>query len=483
MERQRAGWNFDNRYEKLPDIFYTKVKPTPVREPKIVLFNEEVAKQLGLNDKFFQRNAGSDVLGGNQLPKSASSIAQAYAGHQFGHFTMLGDGRAILLGEQITPQNERYDIQLKGAGQTPYSRGGDGRGVLGPMLREYLISEAMYQLNVPTTRSLAVTETGLSVQRETEEKGAILTRIASSHIRVGTFQYAAAWGTEEELQILADYTIERHFPQIKNDVNPYLSLLEGVVKRQANLIAKWQLIGFVHGVMNTDNMTISGETIDYGPCAFIDQYDPNTVFSSIDHNGRYRYNNQPAIGAWNLTRFAETLISLIDENEQKAIEKAQDILMKYKTIYEEAWRSGMRLKLGLLTEMKGDDELINDLLKIMENEKLDYTNTFIYLTTGELHEFSENEQFQNWVARWKERVKSEGKSKEQVEAVMKKNNPAIIPRNYYVEKALKVANGGDYTVIKELLHALNNPFEYTDHQKKYRHVPDSFRYYQTFCGT
>lgn len=483
MLRQNAGWNLDNHYHHLSSIFYTETKPTPVRNPKLVLFNEQLANLLGLNAHSLNSEIGANIFSGNDLPQGSVPLAQAYAGHQFGQFTMLGDGRAILLGEQITPDKKRYDIQLKGAGKTPYSRGGDGRAALGPMLREYLISEAMHALGVPTTRALAVVKTGSPVYREDIEEGAILTRVSASHIRVGTFQYAAAWGTIEELKALADYTINRHFPHIINDERPYLSLLEQVINRQAQLIAKWQLIGFIHGVMNTDNMTMSGETIDYGPCAFIDIYDPTTVFSSIDRDGRYRYENQPAIGAWNLTRFAETLIPLIDKDEQKAILLAEEMLMTYKSNYETAWLAGMRLKLGLLEQEDDDDTLINDLLNIMKEEKLDYTNTFVYLTTGEFENIEENKQLKIWYKRWKNRIKNQSKTEAEIEIIMKSNNPSIIPRNYFVEAALEAAEEGNFTVIKRLIEALAQPYAYTDDQKQYREIPESFTHYQTFCGT
>lgn len=483
MKEEQANWNLDNSYHQLSNIFYTKQKPTQASNPELILFNDNLAASLGLNDKLFKTEAGVNILSGNELPAGADPLAQAYAGHQFGQFTMLGDGRAILLGEQITPEQKRFDIQLKGAGKTTYSRGGDGRGALGPMLREYIISEAMHALKVPTTRALAVTKTGNPIYRERVEDGAVLTRVSASHIRVGTFQYAAAWGTTEELQQLADYTIERHYPHIIHNENPYLSLLEEVIKRQAKLIAEWQLIGFVHGVMNTDNMTISGETIDYGPCAFIDVYDPKTVFSSIDREGRYRYENQPAIGAWNLTRFAETLIPLINKDEQKAIEQAKTSLMTYKDCYEAAWLSGMRAKLGLIKETDHDQALIKELLTIMEKEKLDYTNTFIDLTNDKRDEISTSKAFQSWYKRWRDRLQDKQVTVDDIKSIMKQNNPSIIPRNYYVEQALAAASDGDYSVIKSFLKVLSEPYAYSEAQQPYRHIPKSFTHYQTFCGT
>ncbi len=374
------GWNLDNSYVQLPSIFYSEMTLNPVPSPKLVLLNETVVASLGLNSQALKREEGIAVLAGNKAPSGSNPIAQAYAGHQFGHFNMLGDGRALLYGEQITPSNERMDIALKGSGRTPYSRGGDGRAALGPMLREYIISEAMFGLGIPTSRSLAVVSTGETIIRETDLPGAILTRIASSHLRVGTFQYAAQWGTDEELQTLADYTLERHFPNYLGNTNPYLYLLQEVIKKQASLIAKWQLVGFIHGVMNTDNMTISGETIDYGPCAFMDAYDPATVFSSIDRQGRYAYGNQPSMGGWNLTRLAEALLPLIHENQEQAIELAQAALEQYPQLYVQNWLKGMRAKLGLFDEEQDDMKLIEELLQLMQQDKADYTNTFIALS-------------------------------------------------------------------------------------------------------
>ena len=322
------------------------MKPTPVASPKLTMLNDSLAKNLGLNLSTQNTTLGTQIFAGNKIPLDALPIAQAYAGHQFGYFTKLGDGRAILLGEQITPSYERFDIQLKGSGLTPYSRGGDGRASLGPMLREYIISEAMYALGIPTTRSLAVVTTGENVYRQLPEIGAVLTRIAKSHIRVGTFQYIANWGTFDELKLLADYTINRHYKDIVKTENPYLELLNSVIKKQASLIAKWQLVGFIHGVMNTDNMTISGETIDYGPCAFMNNYDISTVFSSIDQQGRYAYGNQPQMGAWDLARLAEALLQLIDVDQEKAVNLAQEKLEKYNTYYYRYWLVGIGYKTG-----------------------------------------------------------------------------------------------------------------------------------------
>lgn len=341
-EKIDIGWNFENSYAHLPESMFTRIKPTPVRKPELVILNEPLATTLGLNSTALHSKEGVQNLAGNEVPEGTVSLAQAYAGHQFGHFTMLGDGRAALIGEQITPQGERVDIQLKGAGRTPYSRGGDGRAGLGPMLREYIISEAMHGLGIPTTRSLAVVTTGETIIRETEQPGAILTRVAASHLRVGTFQYVAAWGTVEDVRTLADYTLQRHYPEAVSQENRYLFLLREVIGRQAELIAKWQLVGFIHGVMNTDNMALSGETIDYGPCAFMDVYHPETVFSSIDQQGRYAYGNQPGIASWNLARFAETLLPLLADDQEQAILLAEEEIADFKERSYHHWLSGMR---------------------------------------------------------------------------------------------------------------------------------------------
>lgn len=486
-ERIEAGWNLDNSYSYLPTSFFTKVTPTSVPEPKLIIFNEKLAKFLGFNPYILKNGYGVDIFAGNEIPEGGELLAQAYAGHQYGYFTKLGDGRAILLGEQITPEGDRFDIQLKGSGRTPYSRQGDGRAVLGPMLREYIISEAMYGLGIPTTRSLAVVTTGETVWRETEKTGAILTRVAASHLRVGTFQYIAKWGTVEELRTIADYTIERHYPEEKEAENCYLALLKGVVKRQAELIAKWQLVGFVHGVMNTDNMALSGETIDYGPCAFMDTYDPGTVFSSIDRYGRYAYGNQPDIGAWNLTRFAETLVPLLDDDREQAVDLAKGVIDKYKDIYHCNWLGGMRAKLGLSNQKAEDETLINDLLDIMEKYEADFSNTFIALTFDQLSnmELFKSEEFTQWHKRWQARLDRHEGSKEISHQLMRNTNPALIPRNHRVEEALEAAvEEGNYTVMKRFLDVLANPYAHSEKQVEYAKLPSPSHYpYRTFCGT
>jgi serine/tyrosine/threonine adenylyltransferase len=486
-EINETGWNFDNSYASLSKSFFTSTNPTPVSSPKLIIFNESLAKSLGLNVKKLQGKDGVDVFAGNMIPEGASPLAQAYAGHQFGHFTMLGDGRAVLLGEQINPQGERIDIQLKGSGRTPYSRGGDGRAALGPMLREYIISEAMHALGIPTTRSLAVVSTGEPVIRENDLPGAILTRVASSHIRVGTFQYVANWGNVEELQELADYTLKRHYPEIEKGERRYLSLLQEVIKRQAELIAKWQLVGFIHGVMNTDNMTISGETIDYGPCAFMDTYDQETVFSSIDRQGRYAYGNQPYIGGWNLARFAESILPLLHENQEQAIEIAEGAISGFAELYQSNWLAGMRAKLGIFNEEIEDKSLIEDLLNMMQKYRSDYTNTFRALTFESYEDTSlfGYPEFAGWHERWQTRLGRQQESKASIHQLMMNSNPAVIPRNHRVEEALKAAvEHGDYSVMERLLNVLSSPYAHSSEQTEYCTLPaPSNRPYQTFCGT
>jgi serine/tyrosine/threonine adenylyltransferase len=481
------GWNLDNSYARLPKSFFTRHNPTPVSSPKLAILNHSLATSLGLDVHALQSEVGIAVLAGNHIPEGAEPLAQAYAGHQFGHFTMLGDGRAVLLGEQITPEGERFDIQLKGPGRTPYSRGGDGRAALGPMLREYIISEAMHALGIPTTRSLAVVTTGESVIRETYLPGAILTRVAASHIRVGTFQYVAKWGTIEELRILADYTLERHYPEVEANESRYLSLLKEVLKRQAELITKWQLVGFIHGVMNTDNMTISGETIDYGPCAFMDTFDPATVFSSIDREGRYAYGNQPYMALWNLSRFAETLLPLLHDDQEQAVKLAEDALSNFAKVFEANWLNGMRAKLGIFNEEELDKALINELLNIMQKYHADYTNTFLALTFAkqEETELFKAPEFTQWHEQWQARIGRQEETKDSSHELMRKSNPAVIPRNHRVEEALAAAtNQGDYSVMERLLDVLSKPYGHSPEQEEYCTLPvPSNGPYQTFCGT
>ncbi|MED4018192.1 protein adenylyltransferase SelO [Sutcliffiella cohnii] len=482
----KIGWNFDNSYVRLPQSFYKLHNPKSVSAPELVIFNSSLANFLGLNGEGLRSEEGIEVFAGNKIPEGSEPLAQAYAGHQFSHFTMLGDGRAVLLGEHITPNGDRFDIQLKGPGRTPYSRGGDGRAALGPMLREYIISEAMHALGIPTTRSLAVVTTGEPVARESYLPGAILTRVAESHIRVGTFQYAINFGDEGDLRALADYTINRHYPDVKEQNNPYLSFLQEVIKKQADLIAKWQLVGFIHGVMNTDNMTISGETIDYGPCAFMDTYDPATVFSSIDTQGRYAYGNQPYIAVWNLARFAETLVPLLHEDQDEAVKLAEGALSQFAKLFESNWHRGMRAKLGLFNEEEQDETLIKNLLELMEKNRADFTNTFRALTLDKIDvsELGQKEEFQSWYKDWQARLEKEGHSKVDVHELMKKSNPAVIPRNHRVEEALEAAESGDLTVLGKLLDVLSDPFAYKEEQGTYCKLPENpDENYRTFCGT
>lgn len=482
-----AGWNFDNSYARLPEKLYSKQAPIPVSLPELVVLNDKLAASLGLHAEALRSEEGVAVLAGNEVPGGALPLAQAYAGHQFGHFTMLGDGRAILLGEQVTPQGERFDIQLKGAGRTAFSRGGDGRAALGPMLREYIISEGMHGLGIPTTLSLAVVTTGDSVYRETELPGAILTRVAASHIRVGTFQYVSAWGTTEDLRTLVDYALKRHYPDASDDENRALVLLREVMNRQAALIAKWQLVGFIHGVMNTDNMAISGETIDYGPCAFMDTYNMETVFSSIDRQGRYAYGNQPYIAAWNLTRLAEALLPVLHEDEEQAVKMAEDEIRNFTDIFHHHWLAGMRAKLGLFGEEEEDDMLAKDLLTLMQEKRADFTNTFRALTMGkpEGTGLTCEAEFGQWLERWQARRGRQQESEEASFELMRSSNPTVIPRNHRVEEALEAAvDGGDYSVMERLLSALRDPYAYAPEQEEYARLPEgAAQPYRTFCGT
>ncbi|WP_378956201.1 YdiU family protein [Pelosinus sp. sgz500959] len=482
-----TGWNLDNSYARLPKTFFTNQNPIPVRSPKLIILNDSLAASLGLDVQALQSKEGIAVLAGNQIPEGALPLAQAYAGHQFGNFTLLGDGRALLLGEQITPLGERVDIQLKGSGRTPYSRRGDGRAALGPMLREYIISEAMRALGIATTRSLAVVTTGESIMRETDQPGAILTRVAASHLRVGTFQYVSNWGSVDDLRVLADYTVQRHFSEAEAGTTPYLFLLQEVIKRQAVLIAQWQLVGFIHGVMNTDNMALSGETIDYGPCAFMDAYDPTTVFSSIDMHGRYAYGNQPHIAGWNLARFAETLLPLLDANQDQAIKLAQDEISKFTELYHYHWLTGMRKKLGLFNEDMQDESLIESLLSMMHKYHADYTNTFRALTfdTQSDNALFCSTEFAQWYELWQARLDRQQEAKASSQQLMKSSNPALIPRNHRVEAALDAAvKQGDYSVMKHLLNVLSNPYAHSPEQTDYSTPPArSAHPYRTFCGT
>ncbi|MFP7288132.1 YdiU family protein [Shouchella clausii] len=485
-QQNEAGWSFDNSYVRLPQFFYSRVQPEVPQNPRLVILNSVLAVSLGLDAGQLRSGPEAGVFAGQGVPEGAEPLAQAYAGHQFGHFTRLGDGRAILLGEQITPSGERLDIQLKGSGRTPYSRQGDGKAAIGPMLREYIISEAMHALGIPTSRSLAVALTGQPVIRETHLPGAVLTRVAASHLRVGTFQYAAAWGGKEEIKALADYTLHRHYPVAGPVDNRYLFLLNEVIGRQAALIAKWQLAGFIHGVMNTDNMALSGETIDYGPCAFMDTYDPATVFSSIDRQGRYAYGNQPGIAAWNLARFAETLLPLLHEKEEEAVRLAEKAVNGFADRFQQHYLAGMRAKLGLFGEEAEDEALIQELLEMMETHRADYTNTFRALTFGrpELTTLTGTPEYKDWLDKREARMQRQKETDEAAHSMMRSANPAVIPRNHRVEEALAAAEQEDYEPMDRLLSILSDPYAHNEAQEEFSAPPEpSDCAYRTYCGT
>jgi len=480
-----AGWRWDHSYQCLPKLFYIRTRPVPVREPRLVTFNHVLANELGLDSKSLTRPEAHGIFAGNLIPTGAKPIAQAYAGHQFGHFTGLGDGRAILLGEHIAPNGRRFDIQLKGSGRTPFSRGGDGRAALGPMLRAHVISEAMHALGIPTTRSLAVTSTGESVFRNEELPGAVLMRVAASHIRVGTFQWAAAHADRAALQALADHTRQRHFPEIADDASRHLKFFKAVMHRQCELIAKWLHVGFIHGVMNTDNMALSGETIDYGPCAFMDAYDPATVFSSIDRQGRYAYDKQPEIARWNLARLAEAMLPLLHDDEKIAIDLANEALGEFETIFQTHWLAGMRNKLGLVNDEPGDRDLIHAWLEWMQKNRMDFTHSFRTLSDEKsiAAPCFADAAFAAWHTRWHERLSSQPQSFFDVAARMRSHNPAVIPRNHKVEEALAAASDhGDLSLLERLLSALANPYD--DRDDEYACPPPApTTPYRTFCGT
>jgi len=478
---------FDNLYAQLPERFYARLAPTPVAGPRLIRVNKGLAETLGLDPDALAGPDGVAILSGNQPAEGAASIALAYAGHQFGNFVpQLGDGRAILLGEVVGRDGLRRDIQLKGAGPTPFSRRGDGRAALGPVLREYLVSEAMAALGVPTTRALAAVTTGEAVMREGLMPGGILTRVASSHMRVGTFQYFAARNDTDGIRLLADHAIARHYPDAAAAADPYRAFLAGVVARQAELIARWLLIGFIHGVMNTDNMSISGETIDYGPCAFMDEYDPATVFSSIDRDARYAYGNQPNIGLWNLTRLAETLLPLLDPDESAAIEIARGVLGTFGPRFQALYVDGLRRKIGLAVDRDGDADLTLDLLKLMAANHADFTLTFRKLSDGTARDlFIDVAAFDAWHDRWQQRLAFEFASPEVRRTAMRAVNPAFIPRNHRVEAALNAAiERRDFEPFDTLMTILSRPFDDQPEYAEYMLPPEeSERVRQTFCGT
>ena len=470
----------------LPSEFHSYVLPKKVVSPKLAIFNHDLSTELGIDLSSLQPEEISNLLSGNIIPDGSSLIAQSYAGHQFGHFTILGDGRAILLGEHILG-DERFDIQFKGSGPTPYSRSGDGLAAIGPMLREYLISEAMHHLNIPTCRSLAVVETGEDVIREQKYPGAILTRISRSHIRIGTFQFAVIQEDKSLVKKLLNYTIERHFPNLIKSKNKALDFLYLIIDQQAELITNWMRVGFIHGVMNTDNVALSGETIDYGPCAFMDHYDPLTVFSSIDHQGRYSFANQPIIAQWNLARLAETILPLISDNNEKALKLAEEAINTFADLYQSKWLDMMRRKIGLITKKNEDKDLISELLDTMQKHKADFTNTFRFLSQDILSgdDIFKTEEFLIWHKKWKLRLKKESNTFENIKKIMDTNNPRIIPRNHLVEKALKSAEEGDLETIVDFSKIIKNPYSSSiDIPKKYLNPPnDNEKVLQTFCGT
>lgn len=490
----RAAIPFDNTYVRLPERFYARLPPTPVIAPRLVKLNVPLARALGIDPAALTTPEGVAILAGNRVPEGAEPLAQAYAGHQFGNFSpQLGDGRAILLGEVIDKDGVRRDIQLKGSGPTPFSRRGDGRAALGPVLREYIISEAFAALGIPATRSLAAVVTGEPVARETMLPGAVLTRVAASHVRVGTFQYFAARQDEDGLRALVDYVIARHYPQAGTAENKYVALLDAVVAAQARLVARWMHVGFIHGVMNTDNVSIAGETIDFGPCAFMDHFDPMKVFSSIDQRGRYAFGNQPRIAAWNLARFTETLLSLVAPGKDEAIALGQAALDRFKPQFDAAYQAGLRVKLGLSSAEDGDGELAADLLSAMAQGGADFTLTFRRLgdaaadasRDAELRElFLEPSGLDAWLPRWRERLSQEAISGPERKAAMDKVNPAYIPRNHLVEEALSAAEGGDTSAFEMLLGVLARPFEEQPGKARYALPPEPQEVvHQTFCGT
>lgn len=492
-----AGLVFNNHYARLPEHFYARLNPTPVREPGLIKVNHALAGELGLDAKALESPAGIAMFAGNAVPPGAEPLAQAYAGHQFGYFNpQLGDGRAILLGEIVGGDGRPRDIQLKGSGPTPFSRNGDGRAAVGPVVREYIVSEAMHALGIKTTRALAAVTTGEQVYRETALPGAVLTRVAASHIRIGTFEYFRNRGDEQAIKQLADFVIARHYPGITqaNADNPYIALLDAVMEAQASLVASWLHVGFIHGVMNTDNMSVSGETIDYGPCAFMDRYDPATVFSSIDTGGRYAYGNQASIALWNLSRLAECLLHLFNSDLKAAVNIAEKKLSSFPTLFENHWLAGMRRKTGLLTEHDGDQQLIETLLNLMQQNQLDYTLTFRSLANffDSGSESSRGTEFfktlvgvlAGWLPLWEKRLEQEPLPTEQLAEKIRNANPVYIPRNYHIEAAVSAAvSQADHSVMNEMVRVLSNPYNEQPGMERYAEAPATGEIYQTFCGT
>jgi len=489
MSNANHGWNLAHSYLTLPQTLYAPIElGHQTFKPSLVLFNERLAKELSLDFKTMSVDTWAGWLSGNELIPGSIPIAQAYAGHQFGHFTMLGDGRAVLLGEQKSSNNESVDIQLKGSGVTPFSRRGDGKATLYAMLREYVISEALFHLNIPTTRSLAVVNTGEKVNRQFAMNGGILTRVASSHIRVGTFEYVARSQSKETLKDFTFYTIKRHYPELLNVDNPILSFLKAVQNEQIQLVVNWMRVGFIHGVMNTDNTTISGESIDYGPCAFMNVYNAQQVYSSIDQHGRYAFENQPAILQWNLSKLAQALLPLIHDNEKTAIELATNVLESFPDLYRTEYLKMMRYKLGLQKAIPEDIALIEDLLYWMEENKADYTNTFLYLQEIAIPETNkyQDKQFEQWLERWNTRIEMEYNDKKEAFSVMTTVNPVFIPRNHLVEEAIfNLAERYDAQAINNLLSVVEKPYEFQENKTEFQRLasPDFENRYQTFCGT
>lgn len=495
QEIDGLGWRFDHSYARLPESFYARVGPEPVSAPSLILVNQDLARDLGLDLSEASADSLAQLFSGNRLPADALPLAQAYAGHQFGHFTMLGDGRAVLWGEQMTPAGSRCDIQFKGSGRTPFSRRGDGRAALGPMLREYLISEAMHGLGIPTTRSLAVVGTGDWIYREVPEPGAVLTRVAASHLRVGSFQYAAGLSQqtrqsagESPVRQLLHYAIARHDPDLADADRPALAFLQAVIDRQVSLLVHWMRVGFVHGVMNTDNMALSGETIDYGPCAFIDTYHPDTVFSAIDHAGRYAYGNQPGIAQWNLARLAEALLTEIDPDTDKAIDLAGSAIESFSTQYEAAWFSMMSRKIGIFvgSEVSKDDKaLVLDLLQCMQDARADFTHTFWLLGQGEGYErLMDQEQLASWKLRWRTRLGSDPAWQRRAQQQMQRENPAVVPRNAQVEEALRAAvEDHNLEPFETLLLQVQRPYDVEGKSPALMAPALPLPGYRTFCGT
>ena len=479
---------FDNSYARLPDRFYAKLKPKPVREPSLIALNSDLAVELGIDPTLLQSQQGIAALAGNEILDGSEPLAMAYAGQQFGNWSpQLGDGRALLLGEVIGRDGIRKDIQLKGSGPTPFSRMGDGRAWLGPVLREYIVSEAMAAMGVPTTRALAAVLTGEQIAREQVLPGAILTRVATSHLRVGTFQYFAARRDEEALKQLSDYAIDRLYPSAKESDDPYLAFLNGVIQAQAELVAKWMGYGFIHGVMNTDNVSIAGETIDYGPCAFMDGFHPDRVFSSIDEGARYAYSNQPRIAHWNMVQFAQAILPLLDEDGEKAVEKAQSAIDVYPEIFQNNYLKVFNAKLGLSEVEEGDEELINRLLKLMADQEADFTTTFRHLAKGEHDKFLasvDQQQGQAWLDDLAKRQAMEQTTKDDRHKLMQSSNPAYIPRNHRIEQAIRAALEGDYSQFERLNAVLAHPFEDQPGADDLTLPPQPKEIVQaTFCGT